>query len=166
VFCLVAITDLSGGTSRLLPAASTTAAPPPSTTAPPVVTIATAAERPGSAAVVTGPVTEVVDGDTLEVAGERVRVLGIDACELGTTAGTTARNRAVALIGGRTVALRREPGVDRDRSGRALRYVEIGGRDFGLAMVDHPDTGVSAGDVDPAYLAQLRAADADGRTCR
>lgn len=165
VFCLVAATDLSGGASRFAPAATTATAP--AGPASPTVTVATAAARPGSASVVTGPVTRVIDGDTLEVAGERVRVLGIDACEIGTTGGATAKDRAVSLVGGRTVALRAEPGADRDRSGRALRYVEVDDRDFGLAMVGYPDTGVFAGrnDADPAYVAQLRAADTDGRTC-
>jgi micrococcal nuclease len=84
-------------------------------------------------------VVAVVDGDTLDVqvAGrvERVRLLGVDTPE------TVDPHRAIGCFGpeasaftarrlaGRTVRLRfdRQP---RDRFGRLLAYVEVGGRRF------------------------------------
>jgi endonuclease YncB( thermonuclease family) len=43
--------------------------------------------------------SQVVDGDTVVTGdGRTVRVLGIDACDLGTPAGDRARDEAVALL--------------------------------------------------------------------
>ena len=70
------------------------------------------------------------------------------------------------MSGGR-VALGVEPGVDRDRYGRLLRYVEVPGRgDLGEFLVRFPHTGVYQGrnDASPAYRQRLAALD-DGRTC-
>ena len=55
------------------------------------------ARRPASD--ITVQVTRVLDGDTFEVAGgARVRVLGIDSCEMSTPAGKRARAPAQAAI--------------------------------------------------------------------
>lgn len=119
---------------------------------------------PGSARV-----SRVVDGDTFVIdGGQRVRVLGIDSCESGTTAGQSATGAASLVLYGTTVTLAREPGVDLDRYGRQLRYVTMGdGRDFGRYMVGFSHTAVYEGRNDgaPSYLAGLRAADPNGRTC-
>ena len=71
----------------------------------------------------------VVDGDTLEVAGVgRVRLLGIDAPELGSGFETAApfareaRERLAALSVGRWVRLERD-GDSQDAYARALAYV-------------------------------------------
>lgn len=92
-------------------------------------------------------VVAVVDGDTIKVRrpGDRVesvRLLGIDTpesrrpatpVECGSkTAGAALRR----LVLGHDVVLRQDASQDAvDRYGRALAYVEVGGRDAGEAMV-------------------------------
>lgn len=68
---------------------------------------------------------------------------------------------------GEQVVLTSEPGVDRDRYDRELRYVSTDGGDFGEAMVGADHTAVYAGhnDASPTYQSELRALDANGRTC-
>ncbi|HWN28372.1 MAG TPA: hypothetical protein VNP37_15510, partial [Actinomycetospora sp.] len=100
---------------------SSAAAPAVTTTAPSstVPVAPTTAPRPTGETVT---VTRVVDGDTFETAGgRRVQVLGIDSCEIGTYGGTRAKESAELSLDGRSVVLEREPGVDRDESGRLLR---------------------------------------------
>lgn len=114
-------------------------------------------------------VTKVVDGDTFEVTGgQRVRVLGIDSCEMSTVGGAEAKETATNLLS-HGVALRSQPGApDKDRYGRLLRYVMIGGGDdFGEAMVRYDHTGVYAGknDASPEYVTKLREIDFMGRNC-
>ncbi|MFC5230299.1 excalibur calcium-binding domain-containing protein [Pseudonocardia zijingensis] len=113
--------------------------------------------------------TSVTDGDTFDIAsGETVRVLGIDSCEAGTDAGPEATSDARAVLAGAQVTLRAEPGVDRDRYGRLLRYVDVPGTgDFGEHMVTRKHTGVYQGRNDAAqeYVTRLRSLDQDGRTC-
>jgi endonuclease YncB( thermonuclease family) len=113
-------------------------------------------------------VTRVIDGDTFVAGGAKVRVLGIDSCEAGTSGGEQATGTARTMLDGQQVTLRSEPGVDKDKYGRELRYVDLpGGTDFGDLMVGYDHTGVYQGrnDASPEYAAKLRADDADGRTC-
>lgn len=125
----------------------------------------------------TGRVTmaHVIDGDTFKLAdGRKVRVLGIDSCETDTPGGAEATAKARELLVG-TVTLSSQPGApDVDRYGRLLRYVQVNGEDFGVAMVGYDHTGVYQGDNDAsdAYVAQLYAHDLDhaasppsGREC-
>ena len=148
----------SGATSS-----ATTAAVPSPTTAPPATT---APALPGAGPGERVTVAEVIDGDTFELTdGRRVRVLGIDSCEVDTPGGREARQEALPLQGG-GVILRTEPGVDTDRDGRLLRYVQAvsdGGQigDYGLYMVRYDHTGVYQGDNDAAneYVQQLYGAD-------
>ena len=84
----------------------------------------------------------IVDGDTLEVAGERVRLHGIDAPELSQrceragggrwACGRWARDELAALVAGQ--ALRCDP-VERDRYGRVVAKCFAGGIDIGEEMV-------------------------------
>ena len=138
-------------------AGSTESPPEPPTSAP----VELVAER-------TVTVTDVTDGDTFDTSdGQTVRVLGLDACESSTERGPEATADARRLLAGQTVTLVEEPGIDLDPFGRQLRYAQLpSGADYGLSVIGAAHTGVYQGenDADPAYLAQLRAAD-DGRDC-
>ncbi len=177
VFCLVAITDLSGSHAAPTAAPVVSSAASPAAVAPtaaPVAEPATAAPaapetgQPASGGQ-TVTVSRVIDGDTFVAGGQKVRVLGIDSCESNTAGGKEATATARTMLEGEQVVLRAEPGVDRDKYGRELRYVEMspGGTDFGDLMVGYDHTAVYAGkeDASPAYVAKLRADDTNGRTC-
>jgi endonuclease YncB( thermonuclease family) len=113
-------------------------------------------------------VSRVVDADTVvTTAGDHVRVLGIDACEMQYPGGVRARDAARPLLEGQTVRLSAQFGApDRDPWGRALRYVQLpDGRDFGEVIVVRRDVGLYR-DGDPGkndasldYLARLREAE-------
>ena len=78
----------------------------------------------------------VIDGDTLALAGERIRLLGIDApetrearCERERVAGYETKARVVDLLRfGRSVDIRRH---GHDQYGRTLAHIVIDGRDLG-----------------------------------
>lgn len=84
----------------------------------------------------------VVDGDTLEIAGERVRLEGIDAPEASQTCGggwfgTWSCGRAATaqlrwLVGGRRVDCE---AAGRDKYGRVLGWCTADGRDINAEMV-------------------------------
>lgn len=91
-------------------------------------------------AAIAGPAT-VIDGDTLDVAGVRIRLWGIDAPEsrqVCTVAGQDypcggrATQHLRALVGERPVAC--EPRAT-DRYGRTVALCRVEGRDLGAAMV-------------------------------
>ena len=86
----------------------------------------------------TGSVTSVIDGDTVQVRlstgrSERVRLVGIDAPERGACWSAQATAAASRLAAGRPVTLRGDATQDtRDRYGRLLAYVWLpGGQDLG-----------------------------------
>jgi endonuclease YncB( thermonuclease family) len=80
-------------------------------------------------------VTEVIDGDTLDVAGgERVRLVGIDTPERGECGYARASRALERQVLGRRVRLARSD-EDRDRYGRLLRYVDVDGVDAGLTLI-------------------------------
>lgn len=89
-----------------------------------------------------GPATSVVDGDTFVMGSERVRLWGVDApegrqvCQDGQgrafRCGDVARQRLIALIGGRLVDCRER---DRDGYGRMVAQCRTGGVDLGEALV-------------------------------
>lgn len=166
VFCLVAGVDLA------TPATTVPTAPAASSYA------ATAPDVPAAAGGVTGSdttatqevsVLEVIDGDSFRTAdGLEVRVLGIDACEAATAGGRRATDAARSMLVGATVVLEREPGVEDDRYGRALRYVSADGRDFGEAAVVADHTAIytdGRNDASSTRQAVLRGLDTNGRTC-
>lgn len=82
-------------------------------------------------------VTRVVDGDTVEIAsGQHVRLIGVDTPERG-ACGYDASTKAMRrMVQGRRVVLV-DPGSvqDRDTYGRLLRFVDVAGRDAGLAQI-------------------------------
>lgn len=117
-------------TSSITTASTTTT----STTAPP-----STASSLAPAAVAAAPglrVTNVIDGDTLDVSdGSRIRLIGIDSPERGQCGFGQARDALGAMVAGRTVNLVPGAQSDADRYGRLLRYVEVEGGDVNLAMI-------------------------------
>jgi len=90
----------------------------------------------GQPGTVSGAVTSVVDGDTIDVADVgRIRVIGIDTPERGACGYDSATLAMAALVDGRDVTL--VPGAveDADRYGRLLRYVDVGTIDAGLSLI-------------------------------
>ena len=86
-------------------------------------------------------VASVIDGDTIEIHGQRIRLYGIDApeasqpCDLNGKAWRCGRASANALaeyIGRRTVTC--EP-RDRDRYGRLVAACIVGGENLSARMV-------------------------------
>jgi len=117
-------------------------------------------------------VVRVIDGDTLVVTlsgrEEKVRVLGIDSCEMSTPAGPEAKLAAESWLPATVTLIAERPAPhDRDQYGRLLRYVKIPNGDLGELMVTGDHTGVYAGrnDASPAYVAKLRSLDLGGRNC-
>lgn len=83
-------------------------------------------------------VASVVDGDTIEIHGQRVRLSGIDAPESGKRCGTVNVYQRASLalsnfIGSRTVSCAVS---DHDRHGRAVARCSVGGTDLGDHMVE------------------------------
>jgi endonuclease YncB( thermonuclease family) len=95
---------------------------------------------PASAVTLTGQ-ARVVDGDTLMIGGERLRLHGIDAPELDQPCardgaawrcGDWARAELAARIKGRAISCE---GRGRDRYDRLLATCRIGGTDLGQSLV-------------------------------
>ncbi len=83
----------------------------------------------------------VVDGDTFHLGGEKVRIAGIDApethpsrCAREDQLGSAATNRLHALLNAGEIRLL-PIDRDRDRHGRLLRDVEVGGQDVGELLI-------------------------------
>jgi len=96
----------------------------------------TKASTPGG----TWTVTNIVDGDTIDVrAGsgvtERVRIIGIDTPERGECGFAEAASELARTIDGQRVTLPAGARDDRDRYDRLLRYVDVGGTDTGLELI-------------------------------
>jgi micrococcal nuclease len=88
-----------------------------------------------------GTVTYVVDGDTVDVrltSGrmERVRLIGIDTPERGQCGFAKATAYARSLVQSRAALLQGDATqATRDRYGRLLAYVWVGGRDLGFKQL-------------------------------
>jgi endonuclease YncB( thermonuclease family) len=127
--------------------------------------------RRGEGAVTGRP--HVADGDTLAFGEVRVRLEGIDACELGQTAidaagrpydcGARAREALRGVIAGRPVTC---DWNRRDRYGRRLGRCRAGGEDLGAAMTRAGQARAywqGGTPVEPAYVALEAAARLAGR---
>ena len=89
-------------------------------------------------------VASVIDGDTIEIHGVRIRLFGIDAPEskqICKTAGgssfrcgRSAANGLAALIGRQTVSCTVK---DTDKYGRSVSICRVGGTDVGSYLVSH-----------------------------
>lgn len=158
----------SGSTAPSTPAAVTAAPAAVPASTPPISVPSTAPSSPTPAGT-TVAVTRVIDGDSFEIAGgDEVRVLGIDSCEMDTYGGRQAKESAELYLEGESVVLVQEPGADRDRYGRLLRYVSTSyGSDFGETMISSDHTGLyeGANDASATRLAELRERDDTGRDC-
>ena len=89
-----------------------------------------------------GEAVRVIDGDTFDFGGMRVRVADIDTpetegrCAYETQLAARATRRMRALLGEGPFELHRPPnGRDEDRYGRKLRIVTRGGRSLGDQLV-------------------------------
>lgn len=95
---------------------------------------------PASALTLTGQ-ARVTDGDSLVVAGERIRLHGIDAPEIKQRCDPSGRNWACGAWAAKTLAGIVGKGVlacealDRDRYGRTVARCTVSGVDVGAAMV-------------------------------
>jgi endonuclease YncB( thermonuclease family) len=83
----------------------------------------------------------VVDGDTLILAGERIRLFGIDAPELRQRCDNSGRNWACGAWAAKMLTKLTDRGglkceaLDRDRYGRTVARCTVSGRDIGGEMV-------------------------------
>src|SRR4051812_47085556 len=105
------------------------------------VLAATAQTAPSARFTLRGTVTHVVDGDTVDVRltsgrTERIRLIGIDTPERGDCGAAKATAYARTLAQGRATVLRGDATqATRDRYGRLLAYVWVGGRDVGFQQL-------------------------------
>jgi endonuclease YncB( thermonuclease family) len=87
-----------------------------------------------------------IDGDTVTIEGERIRIANIDTpeihhaqCDAERRLALVAKRRLESLLaGGRIVITRGDPrdGRTRDRYGRTLATISVGGHDVGDVLVD------------------------------
>lgn len=86
--------------------------------------------------------TLVVDGDTLHVGNERVRLFGVDAPELSQMCGVGASKVACGQLAARWLRSRVQnrtlqcSAVDKDRYGRVVARCRIDGTDLSQALVE------------------------------
>ncbi len=117
-----------------------------------------------------GTVTYVVDGDTVDVRltsgrTERIRLIGIDTPERGRCDATKATTYARSLAQGRATVLHGDATqATRDRYGRLLAYVWIGGRDLGYQQLARGLARMYVYDRPFQRLAAYQQAERAGRT--
>lgn len=128
--------------------------------------------EPQADAAATWTVIHVVDGDTIDVRGpggteERVRIVGIDTPERGECGFDRATRAMAALVDGKQVELVAGARDDRDHYDRILRYVDVGGTDAGLTLIERglaiarydSRDGYGRHDREGAYVAADQAAE-------
>ncbi|MEM2932885.1 MAG: thermonuclease family protein [Candidatus Pacearchaeota archaeon] len=89
---------------------------------------------------VSGPkvVTKIIDGDTIIIEGESVRLLGVDADEKGYPCYNVAKKRLEEFLLNKEVYLEYF-NEDRDSYGRMLRYIILNGENINLKLVREGD---------------------------
>ncbi len=80
-------------------------------------------------------VTKVIDGDTFETASRKhpVRLADVETPEIGERGHDAAKSKLTKLIGGKEVSI--QP-VARDKYGRTVARVRVGGASVNTAMLD------------------------------
>ena len=106
-----------------------------------IAALITLVSSPALAGTITGQAS-VIDGDSLEIHGQRIRLSGVDAPEsdqlcrgddsLQYRCGTKAANELALLIAGMPVSCK---GVDVDRYKRVVAVCSVGGQDIGERLV-------------------------------
>ncbi len=108
-------------------------------------------------------VTYVVDGDTIEIEGDkRVRLIGINTPESGQPYFSEARNKLIELVLNKRVRLEKDVS-DKDQYGRLLRYVYVGDLFVNLEMVRLGYANSYSYPPDIKYQDQLLAAEREAR---
>lgn len=123
------------------PAKTAAAVVPPPVAPSPSVAPPSPSPSPAAVAAAGWTVTNVVDGDTVDVRAadgteERVRLIGMDTPERGECGFAEASDALAAMVLGETVDLVAGARDDRDRYDRILRYVDVDGLDAGLALIE------------------------------
>ena len=86
------------------------------------------------------PPAIVIDGDTLRIGAERIRLINIDAPEMGNGAecdaerslAEVAKQKLTEIVAGQQLAIDRR---DKDRFGRTLAYIRVRGADVGDMLI-------------------------------
>lgn len=105
-----------------------------------------------------GRVDRIVDGDTIVVDGQKIRVIGIDTPERGECGYDSATLAMAALVDGKEVTLTPGAKDDTDKYDRLLRYVEVNGVDAGLTLI-RDGWAIARYDSRDGYGAHIREAE-------
>lgn len=107
----------------------------------PILLLAFLLAGPAWAETVNGSDFYVIDGDTVDIAGERIRIANIDApeighfeCEFEHQLGLAARDVLIEALKGQRVAITRWK--NKDRYGRTLATLTTSAGDVGRVLVD------------------------------
>lgn len=87
----------------------------------------------------TGKVTHIRDGDTIEVEGQAVRLAALDCPERRDPAGTAATRLMKQLASGQTAKCELDGSTSYDR---VVGYCSVRGRDLGQQMIDADVCGI------------------------
>jgi micrococcal nuclease len=102
-----------------------------------VVPVVAACAPPQAPAPGVFTVERVIDGDTVDVGlADDVRLIGIDTPESGQCGFNEAETALETLVLGKQVTLGSGARTDRDRYPRYLRYIDVGGVDAQLALLN------------------------------